>query len=80
MEMHSEPMTWLQGRRTARSIVPEVEGTVPYSSLHMGHCWSSLPRTPRPTLGRPARKASAMGICVDDLSGRLSWLVLGYCV
>ena len=71
--MHSEPMTWLQGRRTGRSIVPESEGTVPYSSRHMAQCCSSLARTPRPTLGRRATKASAMEeVCVGRLSGRLT--------
>ena len=66
IEIHSEPMMWLHGRRTARSIVPEAEGTVPYSVMQMGHCWSSLHRTPLPTLGRRARNASAM---------RNAWLI-----
>lgn len=60
IDMHSDPTTWLQGRRTARSMVPFAEGVVPYSSMQMVQCWSSFDSTPRPTLGRRARNASAM--------------------
>lgn len=58
--MHSEPTMWLQGRRTARWIMPLGEGVVPYSSKQMEQCWSSLLRIPRPTLGRRARNLEAM--------------------
>ena len=36
--MHAEPMTWLQGRRIAASIIPVSRESVLYSSKHMPHC------------------------------------------